>query len=111
MTSLDMWVHHTPSILNQGRLKHVEPKAPEGEEVEPEELMKREIAKDPWEPRLKPVVNDKTTEAGFPAWVLRHYNTEKSYFDEKTGKNSRNEGVVVLKSQWWPGAISFYHEN
>ena len=108
MKSLDMWVHHTPSILNQGRLKHKEPKAPEGEEVEPEELMKREVAKDPWEPRLKPVTADNKTIGGFPAWILRSYNTEEEYFDEKTQKSNKNNGLVVVKSQWWPGSMTFY---
>lgn len=50
-----------PSILNQGRLTHANA-APEendgGEEVDPEELKKKIIAKDPWEPRLKPVLDD-----------------------------------------------------
>lgn len=50
-----MWLHHLPSILKQARTTHKEPKAEEGEEIEPEELMKREVAKDPWEPRLKPI--------------------------------------------------------
>lgn len=54
MCSIDMWVHQVPSILKQGRLTHMEGKPIEGEEdVEAEELMKREIAKDQWEPRLK----------------------------------------------------------
>ena len=49
MTDLSMWVHLHPSILNQGRLKHKSPKAPEGEEeVDEEELMRREVARDPW---------------------------------------------------------------
>ena len=30
----------------------------DGEEVDPEELKKREIAMDPWEPRLKPITLD-----------------------------------------------------
>lgn len=58
------WLHFVPSILNQGRLTHMDPKPveAEGEEpVEPEELKKREIAKDPWEPRLKPITNDNKT--------------------------------------------------
>ena len=40
----------------QGKTKHSEPKpGPGEEELEPEELMKREVDKDPWEKRLKPV--------------------------------------------------------
>lgn len=62
MCSLDMWLHKDPSILNQGKTKHNEPKpGPGEEEVEPEELMRREVAKDPWEKRLKPVIDDKKT--------------------------------------------------
>jgi hypothetical protein len=40
-------------------MKHLEPKpAPGQEETEPEELMRQEIAKDPWQPRLKPITKD-----------------------------------------------------
>lgn len=36
-----MWLHFYPSILNQGRMKHLEPKPTPGQEdIEPEELMK-----------------------------------------------------------------------
>ena len=86
----------------------MEPKIPEGEDVEPEELMKREIAKDPWEPRLKPITNDAPAIGGLPAWIVKSYNTNDQFFDEKTGKASQNFGVVVVKSQWWPGSYSFY---
>jgi hypothetical protein len=56
MGSLDMWQHKDPSILNQGRTKHTESKpGPGEEELEPEELQKREVAKDPWEKRLKSI--------------------------------------------------------
>lgn len=56
MGTADMWLHKDASILNQGRTKHTDPKpGPGEEEVEPEELMKREVAKDPFEKRLKPI--------------------------------------------------------
>jgi hypothetical protein len=86
MANKEMWVHHTPSILNQGRLKHRDPKQAEGEEVEPEELMKREVAKDPWEPRLKTINKDKSTLGGIPAWILKSHNTTEVYLNEKTNK-------------------------
>jgi len=36
---MEMWLHHTPSILKQGRLTHMDVKPVEGEEeVDPEEL-------------------------------------------------------------------------
>ena len=74
MNDINNWVHYTPSILKQGRLKHKEPKAEEGGDEEEGAAMKREIAKDPWEPRLKPIVKDNKTIGGMPAWILRSYN-------------------------------------
>lgn len=46
MNNMEMWVHQDTSILMQGRTKHADP--PAQEDVEPEELLKREVAKDPW---------------------------------------------------------------
>lgn len=112
MSSLDMWLHHTPSILKQGRVKHLDPvPGPGDEEVEPEELMKREVDKDPWEPRLKPVTSDTAAKGGLPAWVLRSYNLETDQIDPKTGKVSLNYGTIVIRSQWWPGAYCFYNQG
>jgi hypothetical protein len=111
MADINNWVHYTPSILLQGRLKHKEPKAEEGVEEEEGAAMKREIEKDPWEPRLKPIVNDKQTVGGMPAWIVRSHNLNEVYVDEKTGKASRNFGTVVVKSMWWPGAFTFYNNE
>lgn len=74
MCDINKWVHYTPSILRQGTVKHAPGAAKDGEEVEEEELLAREVAKDPWEPRLKPIVNDDKTTGGMPAWILRSYN-------------------------------------
>ncbi len=39
----------------------MEPVPPEGEEdVDPEELLKKVVAKDPFEERLKPITNDRS---------------------------------------------------
>lgn len=86
MQKLDNWVHFVPSILKQGRLTHMEAKPAEGDgdEVDPEELKKREIAKDPWEPRLKPITLDCATKGELPAWTLRSYNSCHLFLDEKT---------------------------
>ena len=56
MMSMDMWVHETPSILQQGRTKHAEPLIVDDED--PQVAMDREVAKDPWEKRLKPITED-----------------------------------------------------
>ena len=75
MADMNNWLHHTASLLKQGTIKHSDPKpGPGEEEVDPEELMKREVAKDPWEPRLKPITDDDLTKGENPAWVLRGYN-------------------------------------
>ena len=67
-----MWLHFLPSILKQGRVTHKEGKPKEGEEeVDPEELLNREIAKDPWDRRLKPITEDSKIKGGLPPWILR----------------------------------------
>ena len=80
MGDASMWCHYTPSILKQGRLQHAEGQPLDGEEdVEAEELQRREIAKDPWEARLKPISSDAKTRGGTPAWVVRSHNTHNSF--------------------------------
>lgn len=112
MGSLLMWQHKDPSILKQGRTKHTDPKPAAGEEdLEPEELMKREVAKDPWEKRLKTIGDDQKTKGGMPAWIVRSYETQSSLVDEKTGKSTKNYGTVVVKSLWWPGSYTFYNNG
>jgi hypothetical protein len=109
---VDAWVHHTPSILKQGRLTHIEGRAKEEEEdVEPEELLAREVKKDPWEARLKPISQDQKTRGGTPAWVVKSFNDRDSYQNATSGKLSENYGLVVVKSLWWPGQTTFYQNG
>lgn len=87
MLKIENWVHFVPSILNQGRLTHLPPKEAAEEEPsgeEPVDPMKKEIAKDPWEPRLKPILKDTKTKGEMPAWIIRSYNCGHKYMDEKT---------------------------
>lgn len=61
MSQAKMWCHYNDSILKNNRTAHLEPEAPEdGEDadVDPEELMKQVIAKDPFEPKLKLITDD-----------------------------------------------------
>ena len=44
MTDINMWLHQLPSILMQARTSHKEPKPEEGDERDPEELMKVLVA-------------------------------------------------------------------
>lgn len=56
----------------------------DGDEVDPEELKKREIAKDPWEPRLKPITLDSKTKGELPAWTVRSYDCSYLSMEEKS---------------------------
>lgn len=99
LCSLDSWVHLTPSLLKQGKTKHSDPKpGPGEEEVDPEELMKREVAKDPWEARLKPIAKDNATKGGMPPWIVKSFNTSLG----------KSDGCVVVRSLWWPGSFTIY---
>lgn len=110
MTNISKWLHFNPGILKQGRTKHADPTpGPGDEEVDPEDLMKREIEKDPWDERLKPIDQDSCTKGNMPAWVLRSYHTNTDQVDPKTGKVTVNNGTVVVKSMWWPGAVTLYN--
>jgi radial spoke head protein 4A len=59
MAKPDNWVHSNLNILNINRTAHLEPELAEGDEREPEEVKKLIEAADPYEPRLKPITNDK----------------------------------------------------
>lgn len=70
--------------MKQARVTHKEGKAVGEEEVEAEELVRREVRKDPWEPRLKPITRDNKTVGGLPPWIIRSFNADAEYYDPKT---------------------------
>lgn len=112
MASSSQWLHLSPSILKQGRMKHVLPNpGPGEEELEEEERMKNEVKKDPFIPRLQPIDSDASTIGGNPAWQIRSYNINTTQTHSRTGKETVNFGTVVLRSQWWPGSITFYNNQ
>lgn len=84
--------------------------ATEGEEEgeDPDAAKKKLIAKDPWEPRLKPISMDAGIKGGLPPWIIRSYQCAYKSMDEKTQKYNKNYGVVMVKSMWWPGSFTFY---
>lgn len=92
-------------------MTHMDAKPAEGdpEDIDPDELKKREIAKDPWEPRLKPITSDNLIKGDLPPWIIRSYNTGHKSMDEKSQICKKNYGVVIVKSMWWPGSYTFYH--
>lgn len=71
-----------------------------GDDQDPEELMKQQEAKDPFDPRLKPIVNDtkvtvsKSTKMS--PWVVKLMGDQTEYKTEQ-GKSVSN-GVVVVRS-------------
>ena len=90
-------------------MKHLDPKPQE--DVEPEELLRQEIAKDPWQPRLKPITQDERVRGGLPAWIVRSFDTESRSINAKTKKQTQSYGCVVVKSLQWPGAFTIYSQN
>jgi len=93
-------------------MNHKAPVAQAGqEEIDPEELMKMAMAEDPCDDRLKSVIKDDNTLGGMPAWVIRSYNNDTLYVNQKTKKQEDNYGVVVIKSLQWPGAHSFFNNG
>jgi len=72
--------------------------------------MAREVAKDPWDARLKPIATDKATKGGMPPWLVKSFNCESELADPKTGKPV-NPGSVVVRSMWWPGSYTFYNNG
>jgi len=89
-------------------VKHIEPRLED--EEEPEVAMAREVAKDPWENRLKSINADASTRGKLPAWLVRAYNADSNYEDPKT-KGPTNYGTVVVRSLWWPGSFTFYNSG
>lgn len=58
-------------------MKHTIPEA--GENEEPEEVEKRTIAKDPFEPLMKSLNTDKAPEGYKSAWILRTHGDQTDY--------------------------------
>jgi len=92
--NLANWLHYPKAILNNHRTGHLEPVVPEGVEgVEPADLLKKILEKDPYVTRLKSISEDEPVDGLSTAWNLK----------QKNG-SSRTHSVVVLKSLRWPGA-------
>lgn len=111
MCSLSSWVHFGQNILQCNRLKHMElnpetTELKEGEELE--DVMKRVVAADPFEARLKPITQDKGCKGNYPAWVLRNFGDKDSYRAANPAHANMQYGVVVVKSTIWPGALSYF---
>ncbi len=111
------WVHFLPAILNEGRIVHAEKEPPTN--MDPDEFKAKVIADDPFEDRLKKIVDDKAIKCPIPnllipAWKLAYCYDDKIYTnpyiapptDDETVKkdDSINNTIVHLRSLIWPGA-------
>lgn len=103
---LNNWCHYPKSILKNSRTGHMDPEPAEDEEIDPEELLKKIEAQDPYEQRLKAIQSDEQVENGVPAWNLRTYG-DKTRQTTLKGKTEHN-GIVVVKSNRWPGSITLW---
>ena len=127
LTNLKNWIHYPPSILKQGRVSHyLEPP----EEADPEEFKKKEMEKDPFEKRIKPVIEDNYIRGAstisnikISPWKLTQYFEDQIYtnpyiklldekapdFDPAEQKDNKCDySVICIKSLLWPGAYNFY---
>ncbi len=113
----ESWVHHLPNILNNGRTSHMDP---EGlpDDADPEVEKKKIEAQDPYDPRLKPVANDKSIPVGGVGksqkqipWSIRSMGDTTEYFNPIKPTKKINNGVIVIRSLQWPGAYTLYHQG
>ena len=83
MANANNWVHYTSNILLNGRLSHMDPEVPEGEDIDPEVLKKQIEAADPYDPRLKLLSKDKevpvSEKSKQVSWVVRLMGDKNEY--------------------------------
>ncbi|CAI2368131.1 unnamed protein product [Moneuplotes crassus] len=103
-SALSNWVHAKKSILKNNRVSHLDPEGDEFGDKEPEEIAKIQDARDPPEPRLKPLTKDVSQSGEDSAWTIRLYGDQIATPGLK--KQSNHYGVVVVRSTVWPGAMA-----
>jgi len=65
-------------------------------------------ARDPYEPRLKPVDQDDKIKGGYAAWSIRQHGDRTMYESANEAYKPQNYSVVVVKSNFWPGSFNFF---
>jgi radial spoke head protein 4/6 len=111
MQDVAMWVHANEGILMSG--KTTQPELEEAEDPESEEAQKKAADREPLEPLLKPLSADKSIVLSgghaIPAWQARLCGDKTEFADPKNPKKSICNGVAMVRSNYWPGAYSFYY--
>ena len=106
---LDNWVHSLKSILKWNRVAHMDPDPEEFGDMEPEAIAAILDKRDPTEPRLKQINQDKSTSGEDTAWTVRLLG-DQSRTPGIKGKSS-HYGVVVVKSLVWTGSITCWKQG
>lgn len=110
MAEPKMWCHLLKSILNCNRTTLPEAEVPDGIE-DTEGWQKARQAQDPSEPRLKFITEDASVKGKAPAWSIRSYGDMSTYLAANPNSTKLNFGVVVVRSNTWPGSYTFYTQQ
>ena len=130
LINLNTWIHYPPGILKQGRVNHfIEP--PE-DVPDAEEYKKKEMEKDPFDKRIKSVVEDKLLPASSLSkikicpWKLYQFFENDIYinpyikmldetqpdFDPAEQKDNKVDySIICIKSLLWPGSFNIYYQK
>lgn len=81
------------------------------EEEDPEVARKKAEMSDPQEPLLKPVKTDEYTKGGADAWSIRSFGDLTTYGAANPTMADLHYGVVVVRSNVWPGNFSFFQSG
>lgn len=107
MGNKSSWVHYAKNILKNNKTGHTLNEEAEDREKE----IDRILASDPYEPRLKPITDDKACKGNYPAWILRTYGDKMSYAMANPLHGAKQYSCVVVKSTVWPGAMSYFWQG
>lgn len=104
------WLHLEPTILRQGRVtaEQIEFDDTVDEAVRPE--IKQQVRqRDPAEPRLKPLLEDK--HPSLPTcWTFKLVGEKVEYVDAYSQKRS-SDTTLVIRSLLWPGFHFFFKDE
>jgi radial spoke head protein 4A len=122
MIYLKNWIHFPPSILKQGRVSH-HFEIPEDIENQ-EEYKNNLIAKDPYETRIKSILDDSHLLSSIPniklpAWKLQFVYDDKVYInpfyvvgeEKKPDDYTLSYVIVCIRSLRWPGSYTINFKN
>lgn len=105
MGKSENWVHYTRSILKCGRSTAMPVEGDQDPDDTPE------VDLDPQEKLLKSIAEDCKARGGAPSWTLRCCGDQQVYGAANPVSPDLNYGVVVVRSNIWPGAYSFFSQG